>query len=86
MDKLTESAVTILMAIVGVAILAVLVSSRSNTTGVIQALGSFFGNSLAVATGPVTGAVATPNLAYPGGGMGGFPSSLLNLQPPGFPQ
>lgn len=81
MEKLTESAVTILMAIVGVAILAVIVSRNSNTTGVLQALGSFFGNSLAVATAPVTGAKVTPNLSYPGsfnsmslGLTGGFPN------------
>lgn len=81
MNQLTEAAVTILMAIVGVAILSVLVSRNSNTTGVLQALGSFFGNSLAVATAPVTGKAATPNLSYPGafssaslGLTGGFPS------------
>lgn len=82
MEKLTESAVTILMAIVGVAILAVIVSRKSNTTGVLQALGSFFGNSLAVATAPVTGASVTPNLTYPG--SGGFSSQFLNLGG-GFP-
>lgn len=82
MDKLTESAVTILMAIVGVAILAVLVSSKSNTTGVLQALGSFFGNSLAVATAPVTGASVNIDTSYPN--SGGFNSSILNLSG-GFP-
>jgi hypothetical protein len=81
MNQLTEGAVTILMAIIGVAILAVLVSRNSNTTGVLQALGSFFGNSLAVATGPVTGAVSTPNLSYPGTGLS---MPALNLQG-GFP-
>lgn len=82
MDKLTESAVTILMAIVGVAILAVLVSSKSNTTGVLQALGSFFGNSLAVATAPVTGASVNIDTSYPS--SSGFNSSILNLSG-GFP-
>lgn len=82
MNQLTEGAVTILMAIVGVAILAVLVSSKSNTTGVLQALGSFFGNSLAVATAPVTGASVTPNLTYPSSSTNPFAS--FNLQG-GFP-
>lgn len=83
MNQLTEGAVTILMAIVGVAILAVLVSKNANTTGVLQALGSFFGNSLAVATGPVTGSVATPNLSYPTN-SGGFSLPSLGLTG-GFP-
>lgn len=82
MNQLTEAGVTIAMAIVGVAILAVIVSRNSNTTGVLQALGSAFGNTLSVATAPVTGASVKPNLSYPsssglnlGGGLtGGFPS------------
>ena len=80
MSQLTEGAITIVMAIIGVAILSVLVSRNANTVGVLQALGSAFGNTLSVATGPVTGKTATPNLSYPGtfgstalGLTGGFP-------------
>jgi hypothetical protein len=77
MDRLTEGIVTILTAIVGVAILAVLVSSRSNTAGVLGAAGSAFSNALSAATGPVTGATARPVNST--GGM----FSLGNLNLPG---
>ena len=67
MNSLTEGVVTILTAIVGVAILAVLVSRNSNTSGVISSAGSAFSNALSAATGPVTGATAAPiNTAGPG--------------------
>lgn len=71
MNSLTEAVVTILTAIVGVAILAVLVGKNSKTSEVIQAAGSAFGNSLAVAESPVTNANVTPVLGYPGGQFGG---------------
>lgn len=79
----TEAVVTIATAIVGVALLAILVSQKSNTTGVVQAFGSAFTNALGVAEAPVTGASYTPNLSYPssnsGGGFGSLPSlSSLN--------
>jgi hypothetical protein len=61
-ETLVTSVVTVLMAIVGVAIIAVLVSRNANTTGVIQATGNAFSGSLATAISPVTG----------GGGFGGF--------------
>lgn len=47
--------VTVLTAIVGVAILAVLVSRNSQTPQVIGAAGDAFSNMLRAATGPVTG-------------------------------
>jgi hypothetical protein len=74
MNSLTEAVVTILTAIVGVAILAVLVGQKSQTASVIQAAGSAFGNSLAVAESPVTGASVTPQLSYPSQGIGQLPS------------
>lgn len=70
MNSLTEAVVTIATAIVGVAILAVLVGQKSQTASVIQAAGSAFGNSLAVAESPVTGTSVTPNLGYPTSGFG----------------
>lgn len=84
MNQLTESVVTILTAIVGVAILSVLVSQRSNTAGVFSAAGSAFANALSAATGPVTGAVTAPNVGGNslGGGLSQFP--LGNLAMPGF--
>lgn len=79
MNMLTEAALTIAMGIIGVAALSVLVSRNANTTGVIQASASGFGNSLAVATSPVTGSPTHINLSYPtamGAGVGGFSPSL----------
>jgi PRD1 phage membrane DNA delivery len=77
MNTLTEALVTILTAIVGLAIIAVLVSKRAQTPAVIQASGSAFSNALGVAESPVTGAQYQINLSYPGtdlsgafGGMG----------------
>ena len=57
-----EKIVTIGVAIVGVATLAVLVSRNANTAGVIRAGGSAFSEAIRAATGPVSG----------GGMMGGF--------------
>jgi len=61
-EQLITSVVTVLTAIVGVAIIAVLVSKNANTTGVIQAGGSAFSSALGTALSPVTG----------GGGFGSF--------------
>lgn len=74
-----EPIVTIAVAIVGVAILAVLVSQKSNTAGVLAAAGSAFSNSLSAATGPVTGSTAAPvnNIGASGSGF-----SLPNLSIP----
>jgi len=69
MNQLTESVVTIATAIVGVALLALLVSKKSNTSGVISAAGAAFSNALGVATSPVTGA-SVSGLTGLGGGMG----------------
>lgn len=52
--------VTIAVAIVGVATLAVLVSRNANTAGVISSAGRAFSESLRAATGPVTGGVGVP--------------------------
>lgn len=57
-----EKLVTIGVAIVGVATLAVLVSKNANTAGVIKASGGAFSDALRAAVSPVTG----------GGGMNGF--------------
>jgi hypothetical protein len=46
---------TVFSAIVGVAILAVLVSRNSQTPAVIQSAGRAFSDSLRAATGPVMG-------------------------------
>jgi hypothetical protein len=54
-EQLLSSVTTVLLAIVGVAIIAVLVSRNANTTGVISAGGSAFANDLGTALSPVTG-------------------------------
>lgn len=55
MDQLTTAVVTIAVAIVGVATLAVLVSRNANTSGVIASAGDAFSGALQAATGPVSG-------------------------------
>lgn len=77
MNTLVEGMVTIAVAIVGVAILSVLVSQKSQTPQVLGAAGSAFANALSAATGPTTGAVASPSV---GSGMGGlFNIGNLNM-------
>jgi PRD1 phage membrane DNA delivery len=66
MNTITEAIVTIATAIVGLAILAVLVSKKAQTPQVIQASGSAFSNALGVAESPVTGATYNIDLSYPG--------------------
>lgn len=53
MDRLTESVVTIAVAIVGLATLAVLVGRNARTSDVITSAGNAFTNSIRAATGPV---------------------------------
>ena len=66
MNTFFEALVTIATAIVGLAVVAVLVSKKAQTPQVIQSAGSAFGNALAVAEAPVTGANTPINLSYPG--------------------
>jgi len=54
-DQLISSVVTVATAIVGLAIIAVLVSKNANTSGVLSAGGSAFSNALSAAEAPVTG-------------------------------
>jgi uncharacterized membrane protein YbjE (DUF340 family) len=54
-DQLISGVVTVLTAIIGVAIIAVLVSQKANTAGVLSAGGSAFSGALATAVGPITG-------------------------------
>lgn len=74
MDGIATPIVTVAMGIVGVAILAVLVSQKSNTTGVLSAFGNAFSNMLSAATAPVTGSATAPSVSAitNNGGLGGF--------------
>lgn len=65
-EQLITSVVTVATAIIGVAIIAVLVSKNANTSGVLQAGGSAFSGALGTALSPVTGASGF------GGGFGSF--------------
>jgi len=53
-DSLVTSVVTVLMAIIGVAIIAVLVSRNANTAGVLSAGSGAFSNILGTALSPVS--------------------------------
>lgn len=55
MNALGQGLLTIVMAIIGLAILSVILSRNANTKGVIDSAGSFLQGSLQAATGPVTG-------------------------------
>lgn len=74
---------TILLAIVGVAVLAVLVSKRSNTTGVFNSASSAFNSGLATAEGPVTGYSPGPPI-YATSGLGLFGAGGLGDVGSGF--
>lgn len=54
-DHLVASVVTVLTAIVGVAIIAVLVSKNAQTGTVISSAASGFAQDLAAAVSPITG-------------------------------
>jgi hypothetical protein len=60
----TEAIVTIVLAIVGLAVVATLVSKNAQTGSIIQNAASGLGNDIAVAQSPVTGISVNPNLSY----------------------
>ena len=71
-DQLISSIVTVMTAIIGVAIIAVLVSRNAQTGSVITSAGAAFANDLSAAVAPVTGAQAQINTGGGGFGLGGF--------------
>lgn len=74
MGNTVESIVSLFALIISVAIVAVLVSQKSNTVGVISAAGSAFSSALGVAVSPVTGGNygAVPGLPSMGGMGAGY--------------
>lgn len=85
LNQLTENVISVMLAIVGVALLAVLVSKNSNTAGVLQAFFSGNSNFLAVAESPVTGDTVAINTSYPQGAGGlGFNTYGLDGGTPTF--
>jgi hypothetical protein len=74
-ENLISSVVTVATAIIGLAIVATLVSRNANTEGVIGVSGSAFSNALAAAEAPVTGtsSMGQSFQGYTGGaGYGGY--------------
>lgn len=73
MNDLWYSMVSIATAIVGVAILAVIVSKNADTANVLRAAGDAFSTALGTAVSPVTGANSLVNLpTFSGSGRIGF--------------
>lgn len=68
-DHLVTSVITVLTAIIGVAIIAVLVSRNANTAGVLQAGAGAFSQSLGTALSPVTGSAFGGGFGFTGGGV-----------------
>lgn len=64
MDGIITPMVTVLMGIIGVAIVATLVSSRSNTAGVVSAGGNAFSGALGTALSPITGGYGYTNTRF----------------------
>lgn len=66
-DQLIASVVTVATAIVGLAIIAVLVSKNANTSSVIQAGGSAFSGAISAATNPFSGSSGISGFSAPAG-------------------
>lgn len=64
-DSLATSIVTVLLAVIGVAVIAVLVSKQAQTPQVLSAGGTAFSNVLGAALSPITGG------SFTGGGTVG---------------
>jgi hypothetical protein len=70
-DKLIESVTTVAVALVGVAIIAVIVSGQAQTSKVITSAGSAFAQDIGAAVSPVTG-----GNSFTGQGGAGLPLNL----------
>lgn len=70
MNSFAEGAATIVLAVVGLAMVAVIVSRKSNAGGIIQASASGLSNAIGVAISPVTGSNPSFDLSYPSNGFG----------------
>lgn len=78
MNQLTEAVLTIVTAIIGVAVLALLISPKAKTSEVIQSAASGIGNMLGVAQSPVTGNKVNIDTSYPSAGAFGLDTSWAN--------
>jgi hypothetical protein len=81
-NQTVTSIIAVLSAIIGLAIIAVLVSRNAQTASVITSAGAAFANDLSAAVAPVTGAMAQINTGGGGFGsgfsLGGAPQSSFN--------
>lgn len=80
MNNMFEPVVTIAAGVVGIAIIAVLVSQKSNTANVFAAAGGAFANAISAAVSPVTGNSAAPSVTAgtsQNGLLGGAGGSLF---------
>lgn len=68
-DQLITSVTTVVMAIIGVAILSVLVSRNAQTGSVLNAGGNALSNVLSAAMGPIAGG-GIRGVSFTGGGAG----------------
>jgi hypothetical protein len=75
-NNLVNQGVVVLSALIGVAIIATLVSNKAQTSQVISAGGNAFAQGLEAALSPVTGSV--PSVSSGGFGLGG--ASPINIQ------
>lgn len=55
MNEDIKAVVTVLLALTGVALVALLVSKQANTSGVLSGIGSSFSGALGCALSPITG-------------------------------
>lgn len=62
-DSLATSLVTVLMGVIGVAVIATLVSKKAQTPQVLSAGGSAFSNVLNAALSPITGGSFTGGMS-----------------------
>lgn len=67
-DSLGTSIVTVLLALIGVAVIAILISPKAQTGKVLTAGGGAFSGILATALAPVTGTSASDIASLFGGG------------------
>jgi hypothetical protein len=72
MNSIVEAIMTIALAVVGLAIVSVLVSKNAQTSQVIQASASGLANNLGVAESPVTGASISYTTGYPASNTMGY--------------
>ena len=72
-----ETIAAIVTAIIGLAVVAVIVSRNANTSGVIQSAGSALGFVIGAATSPVTSSGSPMSGNLLGAGSGNFGNGII---------